>query len=458
MSEFKTTSPVKNPRLLIVAIALGVILNPLNTTMITVALPSIQNQFQLSAQDISWLIASYFIISAIFLPLIGKLSDYYGRKRIFLGGLLLVAISSFFAPLSPNMMVLLGMRSIQAIGTSALYPAGIGMVRSYINENQNRVIATLAVFATTSAAFGPTISGLLIEYGGWPVIFYVNFPVIILSALLTLKVIPNDQHSISKRYKWDIIGILLFAFLMLSWMIFLQSLEKGFDLWKLIFAIFITLLFYFYEKKRSEPFINIVFLTKNLNISFIYVQYVLTTVIFFALLLSIPTYLQKVMMLDSKTAGMMMLSISIFSMLMTPIATRWTETVGFKIPLLFGGSVGIVGVGLLLTANQITPLYWLFMILAIMGISNGTLSISLQNLLYSFVTTKQSGIASGLLMTSRFIGNILASSLYGILFASGINDESKNGMTIVLLVVSFILIPGMFYITRDKGAGSLSQG
>ena len=111
-----------------------------------------------------------------------------------------------------------------------------------------------------------------------------------------------------------------------------------------------------------------------------------------------------------------------------------------------------MGVGLLLTANQTTPLYWLFMILAIMGISNGTLSISLQNLLYSFVTTKQSGIASGLLMTSRFIGNILASSLYGIMFASGINDESKNGMTIVLFVVSFILIPGMFYITkRDRG-------
>jgi MFS family permease len=246
MSEFKTTSLVKNPRLLIVAIALGVILNPLNTTMITVALPSIQNQFQLSAQDISWLIASYFIISAIFLPLIGKLSDHYGRKRIFLGGLLLVAISSFFAPLSPNMMVLLGMRSIQAIGTSALYPAGIGMVRSYIDKNQNRVIATLAVFATTSAAFGPTISGLLIEYGGWPVIFYVNFPVIILSALLTLKVIPNDQRSTSERYKWDFIGILLFAILMLSWMIFLQSLDKGFDLWKLVFSIFITLLFYLY--------------------------------------------------------------------------------------------------------------------------------------------------------------------------------------------------------------------
>ena len=163
MSIGNHVSIVSRPKLLILAIALGVILNPLNTTMITVALPAIQNDFQLTSKDISWLIASYFIVSAIFLPLVGKLSDFYGRKKIFLFGLLLVAISSLLAPLSPNMMFLLGMRTIQAIGTSALYPAGIGMVRSYIVVNQNRVIGTLAVFATTSAAFGPTISGLVIQ-------------------------------------------------------------------------------------------------------------------------------------------------------------------------------------------------------------------------------------------------------------------------------------------------------
>ncbi|MCS0543373.1 MFS transporter, partial [Aeromonas veronii] len=173
---------IKKPTFVIIAIALGVILNPLNTTMITVALPSIQHDFSLSSKDISWLIASYFIVSAIFLPIIGRLSDHYGRKKIFLIGLLLVLLSSVLAPLSQNMMTLLGMRLIQAIGTSALYPAGIGMVRLYIKQNQNRVIGTLAVFATTSAAFGPTFSGLLIQYGGWPVIFYVNLPVIFLSA------------------------------------------------------------------------------------------------------------------------------------------------------------------------------------------------------------------------------------------------------------------------------------
>lgn len=166
----------KRETFIILAVALGTILNPLNTTMITVALPAIQHDFQLNSTHISWLIASYFIISATFTPLIGKLSDVYGRKFIFLAGLLLVVVSSILAPLSPNMPVLLAMRGIQAIGTSALFPAGVGIIRSTIQQNQNRVIGILAVFATTSAAFGPTIGGLLIQFGGWPVIFYVNLP------------------------------------------------------------------------------------------------------------------------------------------------------------------------------------------------------------------------------------------------------------------------------------------
>lgn len=77
-----TKKNTRQEKWIIVAVALGVILNPLNTTMITVALPSIQKEFELNTTDISWLIASYFIISAIFTPLIGKLSDAYGRKNI----------------------------------------------------------------------------------------------------------------------------------------------------------------------------------------------------------------------------------------------------------------------------------------------------------------------------------------------------------------------------------------
>ncbi|MEH7383645.1 MFS transporter [Bacillus sp. JJ1533] len=441
---------IKNPRLLIIAIALGAILNPLNTTMITVALSSIQQDFKLSSADISWLIASYFIVSAIFLPIIGRLSDHYGRKRIFLIGLLLVLISSILAPMSKSMMMLLSMRLIQALGTSALYPAGIGMVRLYIKQNQNRVIGTLAVFATTSAAFGPTISGLLIQYGGWPVIFYVNLPVIFVSALLTWFFIPKDEPTKGTTFKWDIVGMILFSAFITSWMVFLLSLEGGFEVWSLILSIGLSLLFYTYEKKKTDPLINVVFLRKNPTISVVYAQYILSTLIFFSILLFTPIYLQEVIELGSKYTGLMMLALSVFAMMTTPIATRWAEKVGYRVPLLAGAGIGIIGVVFLYVTTKNSPLLWIILVLALFGVSNGLMNISLQNLLYTFISVAQTGIASGLLMTSRFIGNILASSIYGVVFAVGLNDMSKNSMTIVLLVVSLIIIPGMFYVTNQK--------
>jgi MFS family permease len=454
MSESQQGSILKNKNLMILAIALGVILNPLNTTMITVALPEIKGEFSLSSNDISWLIASYFMISAIFLPLIGKLSDHFGRKRIFISGLVLVAISSFTAPLSPNMPFLLGMRTIQAIGTSALYPAGIGLVRSFIEKNQNRVIATLSVSATTSAAFGPTISGLLIQYGGWPIIFYVNFPIIILSAILAILYFPADGEPKSESFNWDKIGIMLFSLTMLFWMYFLLSLENGVSLFALGVSILVTISFYQYEKKRMDPFINVAFLKKNLNITLVYVQYILSTVIFFALLLSMPIYLQNVLMVSSERTGMMMLSISIFSVMGTPIATRWMEKSGYRFPMLTGVMLGLFGAVLLITIDQSSSLYWIFFVLSIIGLSNGIQNIGLQTRLYSFVPKTESGIASGLFMTSRFIGNIFASSLFGLMFATGINDGNQQLLSIILVFVSVILLPGMVYVTKQRASGN----
>ncbi len=437
------TKNVKNKNLLIAAIAFGIILNPLNTSMITVALPEIKDEFLLTSNGVTWLIASYFIVCAIFLPLIGKLSDFYGRKKIFLFGLLLVSISSFVAPLSESLLFLIGMRAIQAIGTSALYPAGMGIIRSSIDKNQNRVIGLLTMFATTSSAFGPTISGLLIQQGGWHVIFYVNFPIIFISAFLGFLFIPRDEKIITKSFKWDGVGIFIFSCLISLWIYFLQTLKSGINIWVLIGSITLTLLFYLYEKSKEKSFIDVVFLRNNLNISTVYLKYILATIIFFAMLLAMPTYLQSQIGISSKLTGLMMLSLSMFSIISTPIATRMIEKIGYKIPLLIGIIIGMVGVVLLLTIQHNSPLYWIFTVLSIIGFSNGILNIGLQTLLFSFVTKSETGTASGLFLTSRFMGNILASSVFGLMFATGVNDHNLKLMTIILIVLSVILLVGL---------------
>ena len=229
-------------------------------------------------------------------------------------------------------------------------------------------------------------------------------------------------------------------------MVFLLGLEQGVQIGTLILAFILTVIFYIYEKRRDEPFINVNFFRKNLNVAFIFGQYILSTVIFFAVLLSFPTFMQSALGASSQMAGIVMLSLSIFAMIMTPIATRWIERKGFRIPLLTSVLLGLVGVILLFTVKDNSALVWIGIVLAVTGISNGIQNIGLQNLLYTFVSVSESGIASGLLMTSRFIGNILASSIYGVAFATGMNVGNMSTMAIVLVVVAVVLVPGMLLL------------
>ena len=130
--------------LLITAVALGTLLNPLNTSMISVALTRLQEEFHLTFADVSWLISTYYLASAIGQPVMGKWSDLFGRKRIFMLGLILVTLSSCLAPFSPGFGWLIGFRVIQAIGSSALFPSGMGMIRSQITSNQARALGILS--------------------------------------------------------------------------------------------------------------------------------------------------------------------------------------------------------------------------------------------------------------------------------------------------------------------------
>lgn len=208
-----------------------------------------------------------------------------------------------------------------------------------------------------------------------------------------------------------------------------------------------------YEKGKDESFIDVNFFRNNLNITLIFGQYILSTVIFFAVSLSFQPFLQSVIGTTSGMAGIVMLALSLLAMVMTPIATRWMERTGFRLPLFVSVLIGLLGVGLMLLmlfVKEDSGLFFIGFVLSVLGICSGIQNIGLQNLLYASIDKEDSGIASGLLMTSRFVGNVLASSMYGIAFASGMNDGSMMNLTMMLFVVVVLLAPGMLYVTKGK--------
>ncbi|MFB6367589.1 MFS transporter [Paenibacillus elgii] len=426
---------------LLAAVGLGILLNPLNTTMITVAFSRLEADFHIGYDVISWLIATYYVASAIAQPVMGKLSDLIGQKRVFLFGLGLVTISSLLAPWSPSIGWLIAFRVIQAIGTSSLFPSGMGLIRSSITEKQAGALGVLTIFTSTSAAFGPVIGGFLIHYGDWPAIFWVNFPVIAISFLLSVKFLPKDGPR--KRLGsgvLDIAGIVLFTALIVVWLLFFLSFGSGLKVWILLLTgIVLGFLFYKYELTRTQPFIDISFLKKNLHVCLVYLQYLAVNIVFYAILFSIPSYLKQVQHLDDRIVGVTMLALSGFAVAVTPLVSRLADRSGIKMPLIIGSSFLLAGVLLILLFPSPSTGH-MIAVLSVFGVGIGFQNLSLQAAIFSLVPKEETGIASGLFMTSRFIGTILSSSILGAFFSGGITAAGVQDMAMICALIVLALL------------------
>ncbi|WP_020617079.1 MFS transporter [Paenibacillus daejeonensis] len=443
--------------MLVVAVAFGTLLNPLNTTMIAVAFSRLQEDFQVTYESISWLIASFYLASAISQPIFGKLADRYGPKRIFMIGLVLVAGASALSPLSPTFGWLIGFRVVQSLGSAALFPAGMSIIRSSVTDNQARVLGVLSIFSSTSAGLGPSLGGVLIHYGDWPLIFLINFPFILLSVILGWRVMPRDrQQDRGQRQPLDIPGMVWFGLLITVGIVFLLTLQRGPYYFLLAAAVLLIIGFYRYEGGRAHPFIDMRFLKSNPEVCVVYVQFILVNSVFYSVMFSLPSYLQEVRQFDSQTVGIVMLSVAGLGIVIAPLAGLWIDRAGSRLPLLVGTFSLIGGSALMLSLSGDTSALWIFFVLSMVGFSNGFQNIGLQTALYSLVSKRETGLASGLFMTSRFLGTLLSSALLGLVFSAGMTTERLHQMAWACTVISLCLL--LLTLRMPRKAGVQSKG
>lgn len=433
---------IKYPKasLLVLTIALGTLLNPLNSSMIAVAVTRIQEDFTLTFAAASWLISIFYLASAAGQPVMGKLSDMFGPKKIFMTGLVIVAVASTIAPFSPNFSTLLACRALQAIGSSTLFPSGMAMIRTYITERQAQYLAVVSIFSTTSAAFGPSIGGFLIASWNWPAIFLINFPFVIVSFLLAIFILPAGEKGKVELKRIDFFGIFLFVVTVTCLILFLLSLETDINYTALFICIVGFVIFYMFETRKKEPFIDVQSLKKNKNVTFIYVQFIVINLVFYCYFFGLPAFLQQELQYDVGTTGVIMLALAGASVITAPIAGRLIDRVGSKPPLIIGAIILLIGTTLLLTFRESSPLFWLIIIMVTIGFSAGFNNISTQTALFEYVHKEDTGAASGLFQLSRYLGAILSSSLLGIAFHSEISFEQLHVVAFICIAFCFVII------------------
>src|SRR5699024_8266021 len=213
---------------------------------------------------------------------------------------------------------LLGCRALQAIGSSTLFPSGMSMVRDLITSKQAQALAIISIFSSTSAAFGPTIGGLLISQWHWPSIFIINIPVIIISFVMAFIILPKAPKVNFNWKRLDVIGVILFTLTILNLILFLLSLSESIRWWALVLFVGSAVVFVLFELRQKEPFMDIDALRRNKNVNLVYLIFLSINAVYYNYFLGFPTLLQQVRGYSEQFTGLTMLALAGFSVFITP--------------------------------------------------------------------------------------------------------------------------------------------
>jgi EmrB/QacA subfamily drug resistance transporter len=455
-------------RWLLISVGFGVLLNPLNSSMISVAIARLQNVYHLDYTGVSWIIFSFYIASAIAQPVMGKASDLFGRRKIFLAGLIVSFVASLLAPLSPNFGWLIVFRIVQAIGTSMIVSVGMAIVRIHITEKQATALSVLSIFLSGAAAIGPFIGGVLIHWWDWSAIFFVNIPFVVTSFLLAWRTIPKDEpptsvaRGMSFRKWFDLIdaaGILLFTVGLVALLVGLLSAKSsglvsiGHVIVGMIGLVLLAA-FVRHELKTTSPFIPLRTFAKYPAMTWVNIEFMLVNLLFYCLFFGLPSYLQIVRHVSEFNTGILMLSLGLCSLISSPIAGRWIDKSGPRPALLLSGILMTFGSVWLVTLNQTSPVISVCLALAAFGISNGLNNVGMQAAMFISSPKEIIGVASGLFMTSRYLGTILSSLLIGIVMG---DKFSAGGFRLLGAILSVIALSLVFMSWRRRKSGQLEE-
>ncbi|MEU8709925.1 MFS transporter [Streptomyces sp. NPDC048565] len=424
---------------------MGSLLNPLNTTMISTALVSIGHTFAIGAADTAWLISVLYLASAVAQPVLGKLADTLGPRRVFLAGLIVVVVSGLVGTLAPGFGTLIVSRLLLGIGTSAAYPAAMAVLRDESRRlgrpTPRPVLARLSFAALGSAAVGPALGGLLVSLVGWRGIFAVNVPVALLAFGAALLWVPADPpreraaDGSTPKLSLDPLGIGLFTTALTVLVFFLLDLAHP-QWWLLAPFAVLTAVLVRWQLRTPQPFIDIRMLAGNGPLARTYARHGLSYLLIYCVMYGYTQWLEEARGFSAGHAGLLMLPMSVTALVCSLVGAR---TKGLRAPLTVACLLLTVGAGILVFLSGDTPLAVLLLAGACFGVPQGLIGTSNQAAVQAYAPPGNIGAAAGLQRTAQYIGAITASSLIALAYADAASDSGLHLMAAVSVVLAVLL-------------------
>ncbi len=434
------------------ALASGSVLQPLNSSMIAVAIVAIAADFGTSSH-ISWIISAMYISTSVCAPMAGRLGSIFGARRVFLAGLAMVCIASTAGMFASNVGQLIAVYALIGAGISVHMPTAMTMVRAYAERyarSSRTAMATLVMCGQSIAALGPTVGGLLTGTFGWHSILWVNLPAAALSAAAVLRAdvgfAGRSQHTSTWRAvrNLDFAGILLFALTISTAMLFLVSLRSTPLYWLLPITLGALAVFIAREQRATDPFIDVRALARNRALCATLGRTLLTYTCFYCVFFGIPQWLQTVRGMSATEAGLTMLPVAAVGVLATRAGSSTTHRYGARRTLFIGTFALLVsGVLIAVLERSTAPLAVLLIVAAVAGIPNGFNNIGNQSLISAVTTVNDVGAGIGMYRTVAFTGANLAVVVLQLASGGTIDDAGLHRVGWFIAATSIVLLIGL---------------
>ncbi|HUI37504.1 MAG TPA: MFS transporter, partial [Gaiellaceae bacterium] len=324
----------------------------LDATIVNVALPSIQTDLGLSEANLQWIVNAYTLVFGGFLLLGGRAGDLIGRKRLFLGGIVVFTVASLLNGLAVNEGMLIGSRALQGLGAAFISPAALSIISTTFEEGAERAraLGVWAAIAIGGAAFGLVLGGLLTQLLSWPWIFFVNVPVGIVTFALALRLIPESRDEHAHR-SFDVAGAVSVTGGLMSLVYAIVKAETAgwgsattigfFTLSAVLLASFVVI-----ELRSKAPLVRLsIFRVRSLLTANVVMLLVASGV--FAMFFFNTLYIQRVLGYGPLKAGLAILPFTAGVMLSAGLASQFAPRVGVRPVAALGMVLSAIGMLLL---------------------------------------------------------------------------------------------------------------
>jgi EmrB/QacA subfamily drug resistance transporter len=415
----------------LLAVCLSIFMLLLDITIVNVALPDIQRELDASFTDLQWVVDAYALALAALLLAAGSLGDLLGRRRVFTTGILLFIVASFLCGIAHTPTMLNLARGLQGVGGAMMFATSLALIaQEFAPHERGTAFGLWGATTGFAVAVGPLVGGVLTEGIGWEWIFFVNIPIGLATAAMTVLRVPESVRDPSARI--DRAGLLTFSGALFCLVL---ALIRGNDEGWLSAPILALLAasagllaaFVVIEQRIEQPMFDLSLFRKPAFTGAQIVAFSLHASMF-SMFLYLTLYLQNVLGYSPLEAGLRFLPVSLLSFLVAPIAGKLAERVPVRVFL--GAGLILVGSGLVLMSGIQPSDDWTTLLAGFIlgGIGIGFVNPPLATAAIGVVEPRRSGAASGINSTFRQVGTATGIAGLGALFQARVSDKLGDAL------------------------------